>query len=108
MTKKKGATHVAPNLLDIILITIDICMNLLADAKIRKDINQHVLRRNFTGDCAECINGFADVLADKVGREAGGETFAGTEEGSAGVGKGLDVALVCDEGSVAVGEEIAL
>lgn len=54
------------------------------------------------------VDGFADVLGGEVGREAGGEAFADAEEGSAGVGEGLDVALVCDERGVAVDEEVAL
>ena len=54
------------------------------------------------------VDCFADVLGGEVGREGGGEAFADTEEGSAGVGKGLGVTLVCDEGCVAVGEKIAL
>ena len=54
------------------------------------------------------VDGFADVLGGEVGREAGCEAFADAEEGSAGVGEGLDVALVCDESCVAVGEEITL
>ena len=54
------------------------------------------------------VDGFADVLRSKVGREAGGESFADAEEGSASVAEGLDVALVCDQSGVAVAEEIAL
>ena len=52
------------------------------------------------------VDGFADVLGGEVGREGGGEAFA--DEGSAGVGEGLDVALVGDEGGVAVCQEVAL
>ena len=54
------------------------------------------------------VDGFADVLGGEVGREAGGEAYADAEEGGAGVGEGLDVALVCDQCGVAVAEEIAL
>ena len=54
------------------------------------------------------IDCFADVLGGEVGREAGGEAVADAEEGGAGVGEGLDVALVGDEGGVAVAEEITL
>ena len=48
------------------------------------------------------VDGFADVLGGEVGREAGGEALADAEEGSAGVGEGLGVALVCDQCGVAV------
>ena len=54
------------------------------------------------------VDGFADVLGGEVGGEAGGEAVADAEEGSAGVGQGLDMALIGDESGVAVGEEIAL
>ena len=54
------------------------------------------------------VDGFADVLGCKVGREAGGETFADAEEGSARVGQSLHVSLVCDESCVAVSEQILL
>ena len=81
---------------------------LLSDAKILENINQHILGRDLARDGSEGVDGFADVLADEVGRDAEGEAFAGAEEGSAGIGEGLDVALVCDQGCVAVGEEVAL
>ena len=81
---------------------------LLTDAEIPKYIPQHLIRWDFADDGAEVVDGFADVLGGEVGREAGGEAFADAEEGSAGVGEGLDVALVCDESCVAVGEEITL
>ena len=54
------------------------------------------------------VDGFADVLCGKVSREAEGEAFLDAEQGSAGVGEGLDVALVCDQSGVAVCEEITL
>ena len=54
------------------------------------------------------VDGFADVLSGEVGGEAEGESFLDAEEGSAGVGEGLDVALVCYQCCVAVGKEIAL
>ena len=54
------------------------------------------------------VDGFADVLGGEVGREAGGEAVADAEEGGAGVGEGLDVALVGDQGGVAVAEKVAL
>ena len=54
------------------------------------------------------VDGFADILGSEVGWEAGGETVADAEEGSAGVGESLDVTLVGDEGGVAVCKEVAL
>ena len=54
------------------------------------------------------VDGFADVLGDEFRRDVEGESFLGAEEGSAGVGEGLDVTLVCDQSCVAVGEEITL
>ena len=106
--KKKGATRVAPNYLYIMLITLDICLESLSDAKIPKNIPQNLVGRNLSDDAAEVVDRFADVLGGEVGREAGGEAGADAEEGGAGVGEGLDVALVGDEGGVAVAEEITL
>ena len=54
------------------------------------------------------VDCFADILGGEVGWEAVGEAGADAEEGSAGVGEGLDVALVCDQSGVAVAEEVAL
>ena len=81
---------------------------LFTDAEIPKNIPQNLICRNLADDRAEVVDGFADVLGGEVGREAGGEAFADAEEGGAGVGEGLDVALVCDQGGVAVAEEIPL
>lgn len=81
---------------------------LLTDAKIPENIPQNLIRRDFSDDGADVVDGFADVLGGEVCREGGGEAFTDTEEGGAGVGEGLDVALVCDECGVAVTEEIAL
>ena len=44
---------------------------LFPDAKILKNIPQHFICRNFSDDGTEVVNGFADVLGGKVGREAG-------------------------------------
>ena len=54
------------------------------------------------------VDGFADVLGGKVGREAGGEAFTDAEEGSAGVGESLDMTLVGDKRGVAVDKKILL
>ena len=81
---------------------------LLPDAEIRKNIPQNLICRDLADDAAEVVDCFADVLGGEVGREAGGEAFADAEEGSAGVGEGLDVALVGDESGVAVAEEVTL
>ena len=69
---------------------------LLTDAEIPKNIPQNLISRYLADDRAEVVDGFADVLGGEVGREAEGEAFADAEEGSAGVGESLDVALVCD------------
>ena len=42
------------------------------------------------------VDGFADVLGSEGGREAGGEALSEAEEGGAGVGEGLEMALVSD------------
>ena len=81
---------------------------LFSDAEIPENITQHLVCRNLSDDAAEVIDCLADVLGGEVGREAEGEAFLDAEKGSAGVGEGLDVSLVCDQSSVAVAEEIAL
>ena len=80
----------------------------LADAEIPENVPQNLISRYLSDDRAEVVDGFADVLGSEVGREAEGETVLNSEEGSAGVGEGLNVTLVCDQSCVAVGEEIAL
>ena len=87
---------------------ISFCCVLLSDAKIPENIPQNLVGRNLSDDGAEVVDCFADVLGGEVGREAGGEAGTDAEERGAGVGEGLDVALVGDEGGVAVSEEITL
>ena len=81
---------------------------LLPDAEIPENIPQNLISRYLAYDGAEVIDCFADVLGGEVGREAEGEAFADAEEGSAGVGESLDMALVCDQSSVTVGKYIFL
>ena len=105
-------TNIAP-VKSAILINYDwfnylIISYLFPDAEIPKDIPQDFVRRDLSDDGADVVDGFADVLGGEVCREGGGEAFADAEQGSASVGEGLDVALVSDEGGVAVAEEVAL
>ena len=81
---------------------------LFPDAKVLKDINQYILSRYLARDRAESINRLAYILADEIRRDAEGEAFARTKEGGAGIAEGLDVALVGDQGGVAVSKKIAL
>ena len=82
--------------------------NLFPDAKIPENIPQYLISRNFSDDGAEVVDGFADVLGSEVGRDAGGKAVTHAKEGSAGVGEGLGVALICHQCRVAVGHQIAL
>ena len=90
------------------LPTSSVAYFLFSDAEIPKNIPQNLISRDLSDDRAEVVDCFADVLGGEVGREAGGESFADAEEGSAGVGEGLDVTLICDQSCVAVAEQIAL
>ena len=81
---------------------------LFPDAEIPEDIPKDFVGRDFADDGAEVVDGFADVLGGEVGRDAGGKAVAHAEEGSAGVGEGLGVALICHQCRVAVGHQIAL
>ena len=92
----------------ICLLRFVVDIILLSDAEIPKDISQYLVSRYLSEDRAEVVDGFADVLGGEVCREAGGEAFANAEEGSAGVGEGLGVTLICDQCRVAVGHQIAL
>ena len=56
---------------------------LLPDAEIPENVTQNFVGGDFTNDGAEVVDGFADVLGGEVCREAGGETLADAEEGSA-------------------------
>ena len=75
---------------------------LFSDAEIPEDIPKDFVGGDFADDGADVVDALADVLGDEFGRDVEGETFAGAEEGSAGVGEGLDVALICDKGCVAI------
>ena len=81
---------------------------LFSDAEIPENISKDLISRYFADDAAEAVDCFADVLCGEVGRKAGGESFADAEEGSAGIGEGLDVTLVCDQGGITIGEEVSL
>ena len=81
---------------------------LFSDAEIPKDVAQDFVGGDFSDDGAKVVDGFADVVRGEVGWETEGEAFLDAEEGSACVREGLDVTLVCDQGCVAVSEEIAL
>ena len=80
------------------------CAVLFPDAEILEDVSQDFVGGDFTDDGADVVDGFADVLCGEVGWEAEGESFLDAEEGSAGIGEGLHVALVCDQSCVAVCE----
>ena len=94
--------------MNIILITLNICQKSLPDAEILKDIPEDFVGGDFADDGTDVVDCFADVLRGEVGRETGGQAFADAKEGSACVGECLDVALVCDEGSVAVAKKVTL
>ena len=81
---------------------------LFSDAEIPEDIPKDFVGRDFADDGAEVVDGFADVLGGEVSRDAGSQSVADSEEGSAGVGEGLGVALICDQSGVAVSYQIAL
>ena len=81
---------------------------LFSDAEIPENIPQHFVGGDFAYYGAEVVDGFADVLGCQVGREAGGQAVTDAEQGSAGVGEGLRVALVGHQGCVAVAQKVAL
>ena len=79
-----------------------------SDAKIPKDIPQHLITRNLSHDASQMVNRLADILCSQIRRQSGVEAFAHAPKRSAGVGKGLDMALVGYEGGVAVRKKITL
>ena len=82
--------------------------NLFPDTEILEDVYEDVLGGDLADYGAEAVDGQAEVFGGQFGRETGGQAVTDAEEGSAGVGQGLNVALVCDECGVAVAEEVAL
>ena len=80
---------------------------LLADAKIPEDVPEDFVGGDFADDGADVVEGFADVLGQKVGGEGIIQSFADADEGIAGVGECLVVAGIGDEGGVGVGEKVA-
>ena len=61
-----------------------IIRHLLADAELAEDVAEDFVGGNFTGDGAEVVEGFAEVLGYEVGRSAGGDAGAGEGEGAGG------------------------
>ena len=58
---------------------------LFSDAETPKNIPKYLICGNLSDDGTEVVDGFADVLGGKVCWDAGGESFADAEQGSAGV-----------------------
>ena len=55
----------------------------LADAEFGKDGIQYVLRRDFTGNSAQMVQNFADVLSEQVSGNASCKSILGPVRGSA-------------------------
>ena len=70
---------------------------LLTDAKMLKDIPQHLIRRNFPYDVAQVEGALAEILGDEVAGEVGGEAFSHTADGFESAGEGFVVAEVRDD-----------
>lgn len=65
------------------LIVIVVQRRLLADAEFGKDGIQYVLRRDFTGNGAQMVQNFADVLSEQVSGNASCKSILGPVRGSA-------------------------
>ena len=65
------------------LIVIFVQPRLLADAEFGKDGIQYVLRRDFTGNGAQMVQNFADVLSEQVSGNASCKSILGPVRGSA-------------------------
>lgn len=79
---------------------------LLADAELSEDVPQDFVGGDFTGDGADVVEGFADVLGDEFRGDLAGESVADAVEGALGVFQGLVVAEVGDEGASGVPGQI--
>ena len=75
---------------------MDVDIGLFSDAKPRKHRAEDFVGGYFAEDFAEVVEGFADVLADKVGRDAGGNAVADAGQGVGGAAEGFYVAQVGD------------
>ena len=54
---------------------------LFSDAEVREDIPKYLIIRYFSRNCAEVVEGFAEVLGDEVGGGGGLEAFLDEAEG---------------------------
>ena len=82
--------------------------HLFSYAKISEDVPEDFVGGDFADDGADVVEGFADVLGQKVGGEGIIQAFADADEGIAGVGECLVVAGIGDEGGVGVCEQVLL
>ena len=81
-------------------ISMDVDIGLFSDTKIPKNIPQNFVGGDVAGYGAEVVEGFAQVLGDKVGGEGSVQAFAYALEACLGLGEGLDVAGIGDHGAV--------
>lgn len=65
-------------------------------AEILEDIPEDFIGGDFADDRADVVDGFADVLGDKVGRKTGTETVLDAGQGGPGIFQGIDVAGIGD------------
>ena len=81
-------------------ISMDVDIGLFSDTKIPKNIPQNFVGGDVAGDGAEVVEGFAEVLGDKVGGEGSVQTGANAGEAPECVSECLDVALIGEQGSI--------
>lgn len=84
----------------MLLFVLGIFELLLSDTKILKNIPQNFVGGDVAGDGAEVVEGFAQVLGDKVSGEGSVQAFAYASEACLCLGQGLDMAGVGYHGAV--------
>ena len=65
-----------------------------------KDILEDGVGGDFAYDVGEVVDGFAEVLRDKVAGEVGGEAILHAVDGGEGLAEGCEVARVGDDGVI--------
>ena len=76
-----------------------------SDAELAEYVAEDFVGGDLTGDGAEVVEGFAEVLGDKVGRGAGGDAGAGQPKGAGSGLQGVVMAGICHEsGSPGIGD----
>ena len=74
---------------------------LFSNTELSENVSQDFVGGDITGDAAEVVEGVAEVLGDKVGRDTRSNTVTDIHQGSGGIAQSIVVTQVCDKIGVA-------